>query len=572
MAEMTRDEVVELEAQLRQQWNTRNAEYDLSRRRYFGDHWDAVTNPAPVNRYSLTLNYLKPFVDKSVQSLVGRMPALQVMPAGVDAEARRAAEQEEGVLYGTWYENDMATILLKTAWDSFVLRRGLIYIWWDPDKKMVRLRNCAPEHFFPDYDGDDIFRAIYVQRRNTAALKEQFPSLAEDIESDDAMRYPFVEGASLDRVGARGQTTVVDCYTADGHFYRVMGNAFMSVDLELPWKGIPFVEFPCYPVSGETEPLNMIDQLVELNQYLDQLVSQQADIIQRYANPVVVAKATGQSPENIRKAMGTPGAVIPVRADGDLSLLGWEGNIPAIDQQMQFVIDSLFDLGGKPRTSFGQQTSQQSGVQTNLSLSPTVQSNEYHESIWGQRLSVLNSYILMLWEKKMGGSAIQFEGSYRAQSGTQKYYDVSMTGEEIAGWYKNRIKWPSAIRTDDPMYVQNLLQQLTSDPPAISLYTYLEEMGREDVEAEIDRIQQQLEDPRIHPDRLSSAVDAAAAVQEAGLPGTDFGGFAPDAGLGGPPGDLAPQTDLGNGAFGDLLHQSANPNADSITKSSKPGY
>jgi hypothetical protein len=572
MAELDLRKVIELEAQLRQQWNSRNAEYDLARRRYFGDHWDDTTNPAPLNRYSLTLNYMKPFVDKSVQSLVGRIPAIQVMPPGVDEDARRLAEQLEGVLYGTWHYNDMADILLKTAWDSFVLRRGIIYVWWDPTDRKVRLRNCAPEHFFPEYDGDKIFRAIYVQRRNTDALKEQYPEHASDIESDDAMRYPFIEGASLDRVGARGQTTVVDCYTADGHFYRVMGNAFIHMELSLPWKGIPFVELPCYPVSGETEPLNMTDQLVELNQYLDQLISQQADIIARYANPVVVSKGTGQSPEQIRKAMGSPGAVIPINRDGELELLGWTGNIPAIEQQMQFVIDSLFDLGGKPRSSFGQQTSQQSGVQTNLSLSPTVQSNEYHETIWGQRLSCLNEYILMLWEKNMSGEPIQFEGSYRAQGGSSKYYETDITGSEIGGWYKNRIKWPSAIRTDDPVYIQNNLQQLTSQPPAMSLYTYLEKAGIEDVEAEIDRIQQQLEDPRLHPEVLKSAVDAAATVEGAGLPGTELGGLAPDGGLGGPPGDLAPDTDLGNGAFGDLLHQSGSPHADGLTKTAKPGY
>ena len=566
---MTHDEVVDLEAELRQQWNTRNGEYDLARRRYMGEHWDAETNPAPLNRYSLTLNYLKPFVDKSVQGLVGRLPGIQVMPPGTDEDARRHAEELEGVLYGTWDKNDMVSVLQKTAWDCFVLRRGIIYTWWDPKAKMVKVKNCAPEHFFPQYDGDEIYRAIYVQRRNTEALKEQYPKLADKIEEDSGMNFPFVSTADLNRTGARGQTTVVDCYTRDGHFYRVMGEAFIHQDMKLPFEGVPFIEFPCYPVSGETEPLNLIDQLIELNQYLDQLLSQQADIIQRYANPVVVAKATGQSPEAIRKAMGSPGAVIPVRPDGDLSLLGWSGNIPAIDAQLQFTIDSLFDLGGKPRSAFGQQTSQQSGVQTNLSLSPTVQSNEYHESIWGQRLSTLNEMILKLWEKNMPGDVIEFEGVAVKASGTQKYYDVSITGEDIGGWYKNRIKWPSAMRIDDPVYIQNNLQQLTSDPPAISLYTYLERVGTEDVEAEIDRIKEQLMDPRIHPDRLSSAVDAAATVQEAEL-GGEFGGFAPDGGLGGPQGDLAPDTGMGNGAFGDQMKASGSPYADSLTQTAKP--
>jgi hypothetical protein len=560
MADMDRKAVLELYAQLQMQWAGRNGEYDLARRRYHGDHWDAETNPQPLNRYSLTLNYLKSFVDKSVQLLVGRMPAIQVMPPGVEEAERRLAEQLEGILYGTWDWNNAVEVFQKTAWDSFVLRRGIMYLWWDPDTSMVKFKNCAPEHFYPEYDGDEIHRAIYVQRRSTAALKEQYPDHASDIYDDEAMQYHQIEGVSLDRVTAKGQTTIYDCYTRDGKFYRVIGEAFIEVDLDLPFKQIPFIEFPCFPVSGETEPLNIIDQLVELNQYIDQLISQQADIIARYANPVVLDVASGQTPDAIRKAMGAPGAVVPVRRDGDIRLLGWQGNIPAIQEQMTFALDALFDLAGKPRSAFGQTVTNQSGVVTNLTLTPTLQSNEYHESIWGWRLGEFNKWILALWEKNMSGSEIHFQGRYAGQTGTTKYYDVNITGAEIAGWYKNRIKWPSAIRTDDPVYVQNNLQQLTSDPPAVSLYTYLERAGVEDVEAEIDRIQKQLEDPRIHPDRLQSAVEAASVIQQNDMATGSFGGLAPDGGMG-----------LGaDPAMTDSMEAAGNPNKDALA--SPTGY
>lgn len=538
MADITRDTVIDLYAQLRATWGNRNGEYHTARRRYYGEHWGDETNPTPQNRYSLTLNYLKPFVDKSVQLLVGRLPAIQVLPPGVDPDSRRHAEQLEGILYGTWEANNVAEVLQKTAWDSFVLRRGLVYVWWDPDSETVKFRNIAPENFYPEYDGDDIYRAIYVQRRSTAALKAAYPKLANDILDDAAMNYEFVAGASLDRIGAQGQTTVFDLFTADGQYARVMGNAFVSFpNLALPFSKIPFIEFPCYPVSGETEPLNMIDQLVELNQYLDQLMSQQADIIAKYANPPVLDKGSGQSAEQIRRAMGAPGSIIPVKRDGTIELLNWTGTVPAITDQMNFTLDALFDLAGKPRSSFGQTITNQSGVVTNLALTPTLQSNEYHESIWGRKLSELNEWILALWEKNKPEDVIDFRGRKHSASGSTRFFEVEITGSEIDGWYKNKIKWPSAVRTDDPVYVQSLQSQLTSDPPGLSLYTYLEEMGRDDVEAEVDRIQQQLEDPRLHPDRLNSAIDAATALQGAQLPGV-MNGFAPDGGLGGPPPEM----------------------------------
>lgn len=558
---LDRDGVFELYAQLRQTWANRNGEYNTSRLRYLGQHWDAATNPQPVNRYSLTLNYLKPFIDKSVQMLVGRLPAIQVLPPGVDEDARRLAEQEEAVLYGTWTENSAADVFWKTAWDSFVLRRGLVYVWWDPDREMVRFKNCTPENFYPQYDGDEIYRCAYVMRRNTEALKELYPQHAEDICDDAAMEYEYPGGSSFDRIGARGQTTVIDVWERGGQFYRVMGKAFITENLNLPFKKIPFIEFPCFPVSGETEPLNLVDQLIELNQYLDQLVSQHADIIAKYANPTVLDKGSGQSPDAIRSALGAPGAVIPIKRDGTIELLNWTGTVPAIQEQVNFILDALFDLAGKPRSAFGQTVTNQSGVVTNLALTPTLQSNEAHETIWGMRLSELNEWILALWEQHMAGEQIKLRGRLWKASGSSRYFDVEITGEEIDGWYKNRIKWPSAIRTDDPIYVQNMLQQLTSDPPGISMYTYHEEMGREDVEAEIDRIQQQLEDPRIHPDRMSSAVDAMTALSSSGMP-PGMEGLAPDGGL-------VPDTGAGLGGFTDSLEAGASPHSDAMIGAAK---
>lgn len=548
---MDAKEVYDVYRELRTVWQSRNGEYDTARDRYHGIHWVNPSNPEPANRYSLTVNYLKPFVDKSVQSLVGRLMAIQVTPAGVDDPARRHAEALEGILYGTWNANDMSKILQKTAWDSFVLRRGLIYVWWDPAQKMVRMKNCVPDHFYPEYDGEEMWRCVYTSRRNTARLKRQYPDHAEDIVSDSDGDFDYTSDDDPARVSVKDMTTIVDLFDIDGYHTRVMGRVAITQKLEYPFKALPFVEFPCFPLSGMAEPLNLIDQLVELNQYLDQIVSQKADIIARYANPTILDFQSGQGPEDIRRSVAAQGAVIPVRRDGDIRLLNWTGTVPAIDEQIELIKDSLFDLAGKPRSAFGQTITNQSGIVTNLSLNPTIQSNEAHEAIWGEALSKLNEYILMLWEKNMAGDEISFRGRYRAQSGSQKIYDVSITGKMIGGWYKNMIKWPSAIRTDDPVYVQNLLQQLQAQPfPAISLYTYLELMGHEDVEAEMDRIGLQLEDPRFHPDRMTAAADAMSTLQGQGTGG---GGFAGDA--------FAP---TGGSAYGDSLEAAGNPDQNAL--------
>lgn len=557
--EMNYDSVRDLYAKLRADYGNRNGEYDLSRQRYSGVLWDATTNPEPANRYSLTANYLKPFVDKSIQLLVGRIPAIQVMPSGTDEVARRHAESEEGILYGAWETNNVSDVLFKVAWDSFVLRRGLIWYGWDPKQKRVVFKTCVPDDFYPEYDGDTLFRAVYVQRRLTDSLIQQYPNDANLIFSDPGADVAQVYGQDGPITRTDGYTTVIDYYDAEGNWARVAGDMFKSGKLGYPTKEVPFIDFPCYPVGGNREPMNMIDQLVELNQYLCQVLSQKADIISRFSNPVVLDDQSGQSPEEIRRAISSQGSVVPLKPGGNIRLLNWEGAMPAIEDQIQMILDILFDLAGKPRSSFGQTVTNQSGVVTNLTLTPTLQSNEFHETIWGQRLSVLNERILQLYEKFLPEEPIGYRGRVptgKNLTGT-KFLNTSMLGSEIDGWYRNRIKWPSAVRVDDPVYVQNDLSQLTSDPPAKSLYTSLEDRGIEDVEAEIDRIAAQLEDPRFHPDRLQAGMDAAMQAQQMGDPAA--------AAMAGtvPPDDSMPPA--GGGGLTGAMAATGNPNMQALS-------
>lgn len=558
VAEVSAREVTELYRVLSAKHAQRNGEYDAARRHYAGELWNSETNPRPDNRYSLTLNYLKPFIDKSVQLLVGRMWGVQVMPRGTDEDARRHAEALEGVIYGTYDYNEAPTVFWDVAFNSFVLRRGWVYYWWDPTAERVRFKSCIPDNFYPEYDGDRISRAIYVHLRSTASLKREHPELADLIYDDPGMELAHIDGQDQPRLGGEGYTTVMDYYDDQGQWARVMGDAVKTADLGYPIKEVPFIEFPCFPVGGEREPLNVLDQLVELNQYLCQLVSQKADIIRKYSNPTIIDYGSGQTPEAIRRAVSSDGSVIPAKPQSKIELLNWQGTTPAIDEQMTFVLDAMFDIAGKPRSSFGQTVTNQSGVVTNLALTPTLQSNEAHETIWGRRLVRLHERILQLSEKFAAGNELHFQGMVPKGKTLSSFgfRDTVITGADIDGWYKNRIKWPSALRVDDPVYIQNDLQQLASDPPAKSLYTSLEDRGIEDVEAEIDRIKEQLMDPRMHPDRLQASMEVAAAYGEATAP--------PMLGDEGGAGDPA--------AMNEAAEASASPHRSQLVEGAKGGY
>lgn len=530
-------ELLDLAARLKARNGTRNGEYDTARQRYEGVLWDEVTNPPNPKRYSLSPNYLKPITDKSVQLLVGEMPAIQVLPPGTDEGSRRQAEKCESMLYRSWALNDAGREFKKTAWDSFVLRRGLLYVWWSKQLGEVRFKNIIPDDFYPQWDGDEMYSCVYLARRLTRALKEQYPDHADEIFADEGGEITQTFNGDAARSEWDDYTTCYYYFERDGYFAMLAGNYFSDGYLNYPFKSVPFIEFPCFPVGGNREPLNGFDHIVELNQYLAQLISQKADVISRYSNPVILDYMSGQDAEAIRRAVSAPGAVLPIRKDGDVRFLNWEGTAPDFDTQIEQIMDMIFDLAGKPRSAFGQTVTNQSGVITNLALTPSLQSNEYHQDIWGTSLSTLNEWILQLYERFGGDKDYEFRG--RIPSGinnkSTKYRYNVITKGDIGGWYQNRIKWPAAIRVDDPVYIQNDLAQLTSNPPAISLYTSLENRGHEDVEAEIDRIKEQLEDPRLHPAVMEAGVNAVTALAGSGPVGESLAGGTPAAPASGDP-------------------------------------
>lgn len=523
----------------------RNSEYALARELYLGHHWGGQANQIPDGRrYTITLNYIRPTVQKSVQLLLGQMPGIQVMPPGVEEDARRLAEAEEAIIYATWDANEAAKVFRRVAHNRALLRRGLIYYWWDAHKKQVRFRSVAPDNFYPVYDGEEIVECIIVSRRLTRSLRRQYPKLASKIKSDNDGDDVMDEGRwsrqaqgvtdILDAAGGfsstmggdaiSGQTTVLDWYDKYGNHVRVMGDVAHKQNLGYGIDKVPVIDFPNSLPGDEREPHSEIDDVVDLNLYIDQLVSQQADIIKRYSNPTIIDKQSGQSALQIRQTVQGDGGVLPIKRDGDILLLNWAGTPPDISNQYARAMTALYDLSGKPASSYGQLLSNQSGVATNMALSPATMTTEEGMSLFGMGLIELNEAILRLTEKFMAGQPIEIRMSTAGGGrGAQawRYYDVTITGDEIGGWVKNRIKWPSALRTDDPIYVQNELSKSKGDassPPAQSLYTTLENLGIEDVEAEIDRIKKQLEDPRLHPDRLNAAISAAQAFGEAQLP------------------------------------------------------
>lgn len=567
-------EVRSLYQALQGQFSARNGEYARARVLYSGKHWGIDQNsPVPLGKhYTITINYLRPIIRRAVKDLLARMPGIHVIPPSADTNGRAIGEALEAILYHSWEKNDAETVFRRVAHNSALLRRGYLYVWWDPSEKCAYFRSLPPDNVYPVYDGDVMTECVVVTRRLTRELRADYPDLASQITED--RDTGFIEpgigmpsrtlGGVTDALGndgtgrlhtaMTGYTTVIDWYDSKDHWVRLMGDAEHHQTLGYGFGCVPIVEVPNDLPGDEIEPGTEIDDAVELNQYLDQLISQQADIIRKYANPTVLDKGSGQSPQSIQQTLASDGGVIPLKRDGDLGFLNWDGPQPAIGEQADRIQSYLFDLT-RPASSYGQTVTNQSGVVTNMSLTPTVTDAEDRATIFGMALVRMNAWILRLYEVFMAGEEINLSTIQRDANGKLSPLTASVRGKDIAGWYMNRIVWPSMLRTDDPTYIQGIMSQVTSKPPLMSVYDGIEALGHEDSEARVDRIKAQLEDPRFHPDVLASAMSSAAQFSGAPIPG-DLAGLD-----GGPP---PPGAAPGGADLAAAAQAGGNPNRDQL--------
>lgn len=562
---LTGTEVRSLYHELRGSFAGRNDEYRQARLLFNGEHWGLPDNPIPTGKkYTLTANYVRKTIEKGVTQMIGEMPAIQALPQDAEDPERRLAEKREALLYYSWDKNQASLVFRRVAFNQRLLRRGWLYFWWDFQNKCVRFRSVAPENVYPIYDGDDLMEVIMVSQRNTRLLKRLYPKLASQIvptsdEGEFAGDNPnrSNRGVGPEHSEMTGTTQVLDWFDTYGNWTRVMGEAVHTQNLMYDIGRVPLIEFPNAIRGDEQEPYSDVEDIRDLNIYVDQLLSQAGNVIKKFANPVVVDYGSGQSPQNVRAIIqNEEGGVLPARRDAKMEYLNWTGQPPDIQNQFARVMAAIYDLSGQPQSAYGQTVTNQSGVMTNLSMTPTVITTTDRQTLFSIGLVHLNEAILCLYEKFMGGEEISVSGMkpkrYGVRGGPRVSYSESLRGSEIGGWYKNRIKWPSALRTDDPVYVQNIIAQLTSKPRLLNVYDAMELLGYEDVEAMIDRLKAELEDPRFNPEGLKTAIDAASALSE--MPG-DLGAMA---GL--DPG-METDTDAGMAA---AAQSAGNPNRDDL--------
>ncbi|MBI4232894.1 MAG: phage portal protein [Chloroflexi bacterium] len=326
---------------------------DAERLRAYQEHLDfygGLQWPGTPRRRErrLTFNYVRAFLDKLTSYLVSGM-AVVAEPWDTSPEAAERAQRAGEALRQMVEENALEQLDFETELDTAVLGDGCYKMTWDTGEGRVRITAPDVQGVFAWWVGDDFSRVWRVASRYRLS--------AEETEAIYGVR-PAAQEASLVEVWTAGELQL----WVDDTLLEQRPN---------PYGFIPFVLFPNVREPKRFWGTSDIPPLVEPQRELNRALSQLSLILELSGNPIAVLEGV----EEARDIAVQPGAVweLPERARAHLLDLLQGGGVGVHVEFINVLYRALHDLAETPRTAFGDNARNLSGVALEMEMHPLLQ-------------------------------------------------------------------------------------------------------------------------------------------------------------------------------------------------------
>jgi hypothetical protein len=434
---------------------------------YQGQQWPSQTRR---RERRLVFNYAKAIIDKTASYLMSGV-SFVVDEAGPSEADRDQARRTERVLRDVYEANDLLQLDFDNEVDCAVLGDGAYKVTWDPDDRRVRISAPDVQGLYAWWVGDDMSRVWRVASRYYLSDEE-----ATILYGSSVLRAPR---RSVVSTTGRRQHTVVEVWTAetfelwfDGALLETKGN---------PYGFVPFVIYPNLREPkkfwGTSDVQAVRESVIELNRALSQL----SMILELSGNPVAVL-------ENVTEAQDIavqPGAVweLPERAKAYLLDLLQGGGVKLHADYVDMIYRTLHDLGEAPRSAFGHNASNLSGVALNIEMDPLV--------------------------KKVQRKRLLRESAFKRRNDMVLRLLTQYTGVEYT-LNRSRVVWGALLPVDRTRLVQDEARLVASG--IHSRRRAADEVGVADPDSEFDRWCE--EEERIRVDEAPEASDTLVASGE----------------------------------------------------------
>ena len=318
----TKGELLQLYQQMSSVYTQRNHEFSVLRQ-VFDAQYVSVQQQASqqMGEFTDKKKLVYNMINTAVRRFMDEMSSpfrTQAIPRGLDDNDIENAEKRQKAIEACFDENKMSLKVIQAAYYQSLLDKAIWCVKPDPYKKYkVSIELTLPEAYFPIPDSDNwtMTPAVLV------SWKRFEPKRALELHEIDPL------GSDKDRVNY-GEDRVIE-YWDDQWFLRMEeGEITYAINHNMGF--VPFEEAHNIPIPHRHRGQGDADQSVGLNEYLNELMSAQADVLSYLANPIIVVRGSRIGAQNL---VWGPRAIWEFERDGSAEILTWAGAPPTFEDK-----------------------------------------------------------------------------------------------------------------------------------------------------------------------------------------------------------------------------------------------
>ena len=337
-----------LPALLKTRDKDRLGQYTTALAYYRGKQWPAARAASePLRR--LTVNYLRAITNKTASYVMqGRTTSVQPRSES-DADTTAAADAERA-LNEIAANNALDRLDHTTEIDCAVLGDAAFKITWDTADQRVAITAPDMAGLFPWTHPANPLRLLRL-----------------------AHRYQIPQAEATQLWGLRSADDpawLIEDWTDDALRIHIDDHFLPDLSFANPYGLIPYVVYPNEQVPkrwwGESDVIPLYEVAQELNREFSRI----SNILELSGNPIAIL----QGVEEAQNIQSYPGAVWTLPADGRAYILDLlqHGAIAQHHEYLQSLQRALHDISETPRTAFGDNQRDLSGVALEVELQPLL--------------------------------------------------------------------------------------------------------------------------------------------------------------------------------------------------------
>ncbi len=407
-------------------YSARNDEYSILRKAFDGTFASNAQGQAlasgPLNdkrrlAYNLVNTSTRRFMDEMSSTI-----RPQAIPRGVDDFDRDLAEKRTKALTRLTTEEDVQLKVIQAAYHQSLLDKAIWHVRPAPHKEMlVDISLITPEQYYPLP-----VTSNWSNRKAVIYSWKKFDVDTSDINTDPLGRIlPADERFSV-------KDRVVEYW--DGTWMLRLEDGVFTVDIQHEVGDILFAEAHNIPIPDRQRGQGDSDQIIGANEYLNDIYSNQADVLDYLANPIVIVRGSNVGESNL---VWGPRAIWQMERDASVELLTWAGAPPTFEAQLLRTMQNIEDSTGISSPAFGRDIP--SGVSGETVRSVLAGFNTRvgaKQQLMGLALAKMYKMVQRVWETQFPNEKILIPGEGTGEEGTfvmpkdfKKFYDTRVIFE-----------------------------------------------------------------------------------------------------------------------------------------------